>query len=188
MDSKTFFQNTARIFTSEYADGNGVLMGEYLITTAHVLDGSSTFEVWIEDKHFTIKTNTAVFFQPPQTNEDGEFLDLAIYKLKDVQSSLKFYEGDVNGEDLTCTAWKHTVNSITKKEDWVPFQTDAMFLERKGNFIECMMSDLLIQGYSGCPLLVKGKLMGILYGSGDEGRTCFFLSGDVIKTVLSGLT
>ena len=188
MDNKTILQNTARIFTSEYADGNGVLMGEYLITVAHILDGSYTFEVWIEDKHFTIETDTAVFFQTPQTNEDGEFLDLAIYKIKDSKSSLKFYEGDVNGADLTCTAWKHTVNSITKKEDWVPFQTDAMFLERKGNFIECMMSDPLIQGYSGCPLLVKGKLMGILYGSGDEGRTCFFLSGDVIKTVLSGLS
>ena len=188
MDSKTFLQNTARIFTSEYSDGNGVLMGEYLITTAHVLDGSSTFEVWIEDKHFTIETDTAVLFQPPQTNEDGEFLDLAIYKLKDVQSSLKFYEGDVNVADLTCTAWKHTVNSKTREENWLTFQTDAMFIDRKGNFIECMMSDPLIQGYSGCPLFANGELSGILYGSGDEGRTCFFLSGDVIKTVLSGLS
>ena len=188
MANKTVLQNTARIFTSEYADGNGVLLGENLITTAHVLDGSNTFEVWIEDKHFTIETNTAVFFQPPQTNEDGDFLDLAIYKIKDSKSSLKFYEGDVNGADLTCVAWKHTVNSITKKENWLPFKTDAMYIDLKGNFIECMMSDLLIQGFSGCPLFAKGKLIGILYGSGDEGRTCFFLSGDVIKTVLSGLS
>lgn len=47
-----------------------------------------------------------------------------------------------------------------------------------------MMSDSLIQGYSGCPLLVKGNLMGVLYGSGDEGRTCFFLTGEIIKNII----
>ena len=36
---------------------------------------------------FTIETDTAVFFQSPQTNEEGNFLDLAIYKIKDSKSS-----------------------------------------------------------------------------------------------------
>lgn len=136
---------SVRIFTSEYTDGNGVLTGRCLITSAHVLDGTNTFEVWVEDKHFTIETDTAVFFQTPQTNEDGNFFDLAIYKLNDIKSSLKFYDGYMNNADLTCMAWRLTVNSKTKMENWLPFQTDAMFLERKGNFIECMMSDLQIK-------------------------------------------
>ena len=59
-----------------------------------------------------------------------------------------------------------------------------MFIDRKGNFIECMMSDPLIQGYSGCPLFASGEILGILYGSGDEGRTCFFLTGEIIKNIV----
>ena len=30
---------TARIFISEYVDGNGVVVGDYIRTAAHVLDG-----------------------------------------------------------------------------------------------------------------------------------------------------
>ena len=172
---------TARIFTSEYVDGNGVFVGNHLITAAHVLDGSKSFEVWVDDKYFRIETSSAIFFQTPETNESGNFLDLAIYTLDDIESPIGFYEGDLNEADIICMVWKHSVETTTKQEVWTPFETDAMYIGRKGNFIECMMSDPVIKGYSGCPLFSDGKLVGTLYGSGDEGRTCFFLSGEAIN-------
>ena len=178
---------TARIFTSEYVDGNGVVVGDYLITPAHVLDGSKSFEVWVDDRYFKIDTQSSIFFKKPEPNEKGDFLDLAIYKLESIKSPIDFYEGDLSNASLTCLAWKHLVDFNTNKEVWNPFETEAMFIDQKGNFIECMMSYPLIQGYSGCPLFADGKLVGILYGSGDDGRTCFFLSGEAIKRIINSL-
>ena len=175
---------TARIFTSEYVDGNGVVVGDYLITTAHVLDGSKSFEVWVDDRYFKIDTQSSIFFKKPEPNEKGDFLVLAIYKLEDLQSPIRFFSGDLNDVDLKCIACRHSVDSNTHQEICVPFETDAMFIDKKGNFIECMMSDPLIQGYSGCPLFADGKLAGILYCSGDEGQTCFFLSSYAILPVV----
>ena len=175
---------TARIFTSEYVDGNGVVVGDYLITTAHVLDGSKSFEVWVDDRYFKINTQSSIFFKKPEPNEKGDFLDLAIYKLEGLQSPIRFFNGDLNDVDLKCIAWKHSVDTSINKDVWTPFETDAMFIDKKGNFIECMMSDPLIQGYSGCQLFADGKLAGILYGSGDEGRTCFFLSAEAILKII----
>lgn len=178
---------TTRIFTSDYVDGNGVLVGNYLITSSHILDGSESFEVWIEDKHFKIETNSYVFFQTPLPNECGDFLDLSIYKISDVHSPVEFFDGELNDVDLRCLSWKHTVDSKTNQEHWTPFETDGVFLNKKGNFIECMMYDPLVQGFSGCPIFTDGKLVGILYGSGDGGRTCFFLSGRIIRSKVSKL-
>ena len=175
---------TARIFTSEYSDGNGVVIGNYLITAAHVLGGSSSFKVWVDDKYFRIETSSVIFSQRPETNESGDFLDLAIYKLDDIESPVGFYEGDLNEADIICMAWKHSVETTTNQEVWTPFETDAMFIDRKGNFIEYMMSDPLIQGFSSCPLFADGNLVGNLYGSGDEERTCFFLSDTIIKNIV----
>ena len=122
-DCKRF---TARIFTSEYVDGNGVVIGDYLITAAHVLDGSKSFEVWVNDRYFRIDTSSAVFFQTPVTNSTGEFLDLAIYKLYDIQSLIGFFEGDLSKADIICMAWEHSVDSKSRHEIWTPFETDAM--------------------------------------------------------------
>lgn len=178
---------TARIFTSEYVDGNGVVISDCLITAAHVLDGSRSFDVWVDNSSFKIETNSALFFQVPIPNEKGDFLDLAVYKLEDIQSPVGFFEGDLSEADINCMAWKHSVDSKTHQEVWTPFETDAMFIESKGNFIECMMSDPLVQGYSGCLLFADDKLVGTLYGSGDDGRTCFFLSYEAIKKFIDTL-
>ena len=175
---------TARIFTSEYSDGNGVVIGNYLITQAHVLEGSSSFEVWVDDKYFRIETSSAIFFQTPKRNESGDFLDLAIYKLDNVVSSIGFYEGDLSEADIICMAWKHSVDVTTNQEIWTPFETVAMFIDRKGNFIECMMSDPIIKDYSRCPSFSDGKLVGTLYVNGDEGRICFFMPGKIIKNIV----
>lgn len=115
------------------------------------------------------------------TNGNGDFLDIAKYKLDDIESPIGLYEGDLNEADIICIAWKHSVEATTNQKGWTPFETDAMYIGRNGNFIECMMSDPLIQGYRGCPLFLKGKRVGTLYGSGDEGLTCFFLSDEAIK-------
>lgn len=176
---------TFRIFTSEYVDGNGVVVGDYLITTAHVLDGSKSFEVWVDDRYFKIDTQSSIFFKKPEPNEKGNFIDLAIYKLESIKSPIIFYGGDLSEGEMTCMAWTHRIDAKTRQEIWIPFETDAMFIDKKGNFIECMMSDPLIQGYSGCPLFADGNLAGILYGSGDDGRTCFFLSGEAIKRIIN---
>ena len=178
---------TAKIFTSEYVDGNGVVVGDYLITAAHILDGSKSFELWVDDRYLKVDTDSSLSFQTPVVNGEGNFLDLAIYKLEDLQSPIVFFNGDLNDVELKCIAWRHSVDTSTNKEVWTPFETDAMFIDKKGNFIECMMSDPLIQGYSGCPLFTNGNLVGILYGSGDEGRTCFFMSGQVIKRNIDSL-
>ena len=153
---------TARTFTSEYSDGNGVVIGNYLITAAHVLDGSSSFEVWVNERYFRIETSSAIFFQTPETNESGNFLYLAIYTLDDIESPIGFYDGDLNEADIICMAWKHSVETTSKQEVWTPFETDAMYIGRKENFIECMMSDPIIKDYSGCPLLSDGKNVGTL--------------------------
>ena len=178
---------TARIFTSEYVDGNGVVVGDYLITAAHVLDSSRSFEVWVDDKYFRIDTSSSIFFQMPVTNSAGDFLDLAIYRLKDIQSPISIFDGDLTEADINCMAWEHSVDSKSRQEIWTPFETDAMYIDHKGNFIKCMMSDPLVQGYSGCPLFADDKLVGTLYGSGDDGRTCFFLSYEAIKIILDTL-
>ena len=178
---------TARIFTSEYVDGNGVVIGDYFITAAHLLDGASSFEVWVDDKYFKIETDFALFFQVPTPNEKGDFLDHAVYKLEGIQSPVGFFEGDLNEADIICMAWEHSVDSKSRQEIWTPFETDAMYIDHKGNFIECMMSDPLVQGYSGCPMFANDKLVGTLYGSGDDGRTCFFLSYEAIKIILDTL-
>lgn len=178
---------TAKIFTSEYVDGNGVVVGDCLISAAHVLDGSKSFEVWVDDRYFKIETNSALFFQVPIPNEKGDFLDLAVYRLEGIQSPVGFFKGDLSEADIVCMAWEHSVDSKLRQEIWTPFETDAMYIDHKGNFIECMMSDPLIQGYSGCPLFADGKLVGTLYGSGDDGRTCFFLSLEAINKIIDTL-
>ena len=187
MDNKIFLQNTARIFTSEYADGNGVVVGDYLLTAAHILDGSKSFELWVDDRYLKVDTDSSLFFQTPVVNGEGNFLDLAIYKLEDLQSPIGFFNGDLNDVNLKCIAWRHSVDSNTHQEIWVPFETDAMYIDKKGNFIECMMSNPLVQGYSGCPLFADDKLVGTLYGSGDDGCTCYFLSYEAIKKFLDTL-
>ena len=32
-------------------------------------------------------------------------------------------------------AWKHSVETTTNQEVWTPFETDAMYISRNGNFI-----------------------------------------------------
>ena len=187
MTNIDLWKYTAKIFTSEYSDGNGVVVGDWLITAAHILDGSKSFEVWFDDKYFKIDTQSAVFFKTPQPNKSCDFIDLAIYKLEGIQSPIGFFKSELKDADLICMAWRHSVDSKMNREVWTPFKTDAMFLDKKGNFTECMMSDPLLQGYSGCPLFEDGDLAGILYGSGDDGRTCFFLSGEAIKIIIDTL-
>ena len=175
---------TARIFTSEYADGNGVIVGNRLITAAHVLENSTSFELSFGDYFFRLPTKSAKFFQLPEPREDGKFLDLAVFDLEDsFNSPISFFDGDIDEADFVCYAWRHT--SDNNIESWKPFETDAMPFAEHGNFIECMMSEPLIPGFSGCPIFADGKLVGILHGSGDEGRSCFFLKINVVNKYLS---
>ena len=172
---------TARIFTSEYADGNGVIVGSRLITAAHVLENSISFELSFGEHFFRLPTKSAKVFQLPEPREDGKFFDLAIFELEDTfNSPISFFDGDIDEADVVCYAWRHT--SDNNIESWKPFETDAMPFAEHGNFIECMMSEPLIPGFSGCPIFADGKLAGILHGSGDEGRTCFFLTAEAIKS------
>ena len=177
-----------------YSDGNGVVVGDMLITAGHVVNKGDVLHVNINGDAYSLDSNDAIVCLVEKSNEEGLFNDCAVYKLN------RHYNDPIienfiptAGDVLQSVSYKHTVTKETTdgigffgtqyNERYELCTSRATVVDIVGNFIICEMEEPLEEGRSGSPLICGDKVVGILHG-GIEGKTCIFQSMASIQQAL----
>lgn len=172
--------------TVGYSDGNGVVVGDLLITVGHVVNKGDSIHLTIKGDAYSFDKNDAIVCLEEKSNEEGLFNDYAVYKLNNSYNHLTIenYIPTI-GDILQSVSYKHIVEKqITGcvgflgtqyKESYKLCTSRATVVDIIGNFIICEMEEPLEEGRSGSPLIRGDKVVGILHG-GIEGKICVFQS------------
>ena len=172
--------------TSGCYAGNGVVVGDLLITAGHVVNKDGTIHITIKGDAYSLNRNDAIVCLEEKSNEEGLFNDCAVYKLNNRYNHLTIenYIPTV-GEVLQSVSYKHIVEmqatdcigffGTQYKESYELCTSRATIVDIIGNFIICEMDEPLEEGRSGSPLICGDKVVGILHG-GIEGKMCIFQS------------
>ncbi|MBR3911838.1 MAG: trypsin-like serine protease [Alistipes sp.] len=167
-------------------DGNGVVVGDLLMTAGHVVNKGDTIHINIKGDTYSLNKNDAIVCLEEKSNEEGLFNDCAVYKLNNRYNHLTIenYIPTV-GDILQSVSYKHIVEKQTAdcvgfwgtqyKESYELCTLRATVVDIIGNFIICEMNEPLEEGRSGSPLICGDKVVGILHG-GIEGKICVFQS------------
>ena len=170
--------------TAGYSDGNGVVVGNLLITAGHVANAGDTIHTSIKGDVYSLDKNNAIICLEEKSNKEGLFNDCAVYKLNNSYNHLTIenYIPTV-GDVLQSVSYKHIVEKQTagcvgifgtqNKESYELCTSQATVVDIIGNFIICEMDKHLEKGRSGSPLICGDKVVGILHG-GKEGKMCAF--------------
>lgn len=181
--------------------GNGVLVGNYFITAAHVIEEAQKAYVTIEGKRYELTNESAFVFKTDNENRyDG--YDIAIFKFDDIEPSPLVLSDIMPSEniELTSICYNHTsIGAISKSnfslsknvEKWVLVRDVGRIIAQYGNYIECQLNGELKEGNSGCPILYENSVVGILNGDKDNktsSETVLFLSSQAIISLLKDLS
>lgn len=175
------------IRTSDYTYGNGVVVGNKLITAGHVVTSCKSFHA----DHNYFETKDALILENQNVNETGEYYDVAVFNYSDGYDDLTLSELLPSiGEELVSYSLKRRMTKEGSDIFAKIVDTDELYISKAivreiiGNFIFCDMSDTLEEGRSGSPLIKDGKVYGILHG-GVDGSPCAFLSSVAIKEYIT---
>jgi len=180
--------------------GNGILIGNYFFTAAHVIEKAVKSYVTIEDKTQELTKDTALVLK---TNEERRWdgYDLAIYRFDDIiPSPLTLYDKLPTNDIIINCGFYNRKSSIMNKSNVFssPIEEEYVFtflngkaIHIYGNFIECKLNGKVRTGNSGCPIIYGTSVVGILYGDKDEkdsSETALFLSSKAIIRLLDELS
>lgn len=182
--------NIAHIVTNTIEMGNGVYIGDKLLTAAHVITKSNDFTA----RSIIYQSNSAFSFNDTDywykkvlrilslCKFGWDFDDFAIYK---VDGSISPYTLSPDIPQISETLDTYSVKQEQEKTDktniflnstiYVTHVDKAKVLYIRGNYIFCEMDGMLEKGRSGCPLIKDNKVYGILRG-GDDKKICWFQS------------
>ena len=188
--SKELREGIVYIFTNKNNAGNGVVVGNKLLTVAHVVTHSDNFSI---DRNNSLLSKSAICFR--ETNYwyksffcrlsllryGWNYDDFALYEVNGYQSPFTLSPNLPLVDDILETySLKEEVvrqsNNIFYNESHIVVHKDyARVLYIRGNFIFCEMNGMLEKGRSGCPLIKGNEVYGILRG-GDDKKICWFQS------------
>ena len=199
-NTNTPHQDIAYLFTNTNMEGNGVFIGNALITSAHIVSHSNTFSVGgknyltmtakcYKDNDYWYKKILRILtlnkfgwnyddFAIYGTNSTSPFTLSHSYPL--VDDILETYS--LNNEVEQQSGVKsNSVFSFVNNRHLVMHIDTARVLYVRGNYIFCKMNGMLGKGRSGCPLMKNHIVYGILRG-GDDKNICWFQSSvSIIK-------
>ncbi len=178
--------------------GSGVLIGSLFITAGHVVEGCSNPSVYINGTSHSLCIHNALFLYS-NPNHRSDMCDLAIFKLKGVESPLSFAEY-VPTKDKELVSFSHKDISIIEncnyagvfgsicREEKELVQITGKVIAYYDKYFECEMDEKLCGGRSGSPLFDNSHhLVGILCGDKDHkesSNTVLYLSSKAIKELL----
>lgn len=176
------------IQNENYVEGCGFLIGEYFITSGHVIEKSEAPFIIIEGKK--IQLSEPLFFEA--NLNDSTSYDLAIFSISTLRNnSLELFEGDiVEGMELTSYSYKRNESGY----DLIKCEA-IVGSHEEGNYFSALTSMDLRSGSSGSPVLIGNKVVGIMTkGNNDDYdnpinshlpiNLCMFLSfGHIIKSL-----
>lgn len=198
MDSYIAYINTDYYYVGnekQYDEGNGVFIGDKLITAAHVIVNTEGFRVKGKD----YQKSSAICNRLTYTNCKNRIRVLSNNRLGWNYDDFSLFEGNGSSSPLTLSPYLPLVNEELKaysikyeivqhssnnnnsifgkttEQRFIPFESTAKVLYIRGNFIFCEMNGMLEKGRSGCPLIKNNKVFGILRG-GDGEKICWFQS------------
>lgn len=188
MEKKIIAKYLKPIWTQSYNYGNGIVIGNKLLTAAHVLKDSDCF--YIGNQKYNL--DDAIVNQCDTIRTDGLYYDFAVFETQEYNHDLELaIDLPLIGDGLTSYSYKHIVIKVEGsgifaqiKETEELHISKAIVREIIGNFIVCEMSEPLEKGRSGSPLIKDGKVYGILHG-GHAGNPCVFLSSQAINQLMS---
>lgn len=172
--------------TVGYSDGNGVVVGDLLITAGHIVNNGSIMHISINGDAYSLDKNDAIICLEEKLNKDGLFNDCAVYKLGYCYNNLTLKDFVPSiGDVLQSVSYKHIVEKQTTgsvgilgmlyQESYELCTSRATVIDIIGNFIICEMEEYLEEGRSGSPIFCGGNVVGILHG-GIDGKICVFQS------------
>ena len=171
-------------------DGCGVLVGDLLVTAAHVVNECDS-RLFIGGKKICLRKEEALLLKYKQV-EDGA--DVAVFRLSGYKSPIEF-DDSLPEKDmlLECLSLEYNVEGglrmgrVTLNKSEKPYrllQCQATIEEIAGNFFQCKTSVVLKPGSSGSPVFRNGKLFGILHGGREGTDLCVFQSSSSILSLI----
>lgn len=174
------------IQNENYVEGCGFLIGEYFITSGHVIEKSENPFITIEGKKMQL--SAPLFFKANLNNSTS--YDLAIFSIPaHKNNSLELFEGEIEeGMEFTSYSYKRSESGY----DLIKCEAIAGSY-KEGNYFSALTSMNLKSGSSGSPVLIRNKVVGIMTkGNNDDYdkpinsnipiNLCMFLQfGHIIK-------
>lgn len=123
------------------------------------------------------------------TSYEGK--DIAVFKLDNTKSPLKFSEKDSGiNQKLHSISYQHCARKSSddifpKNDEYFDLIECEAFVElERGNYFQCKMDAVLKKGSSGSVLLDGDKVVGILHGGMPGKLICDFIKISVIKRLI----
>lgn|GEM_PF-919170 len=168
-------------------NGNGVLVGDLLITAGHVVKKGSDHTFRFNDHIFKLKDLEEIFISTAKENYE---YDLAVYKISGINSP------------LTLSPKKPEINHILTSKSYSMgkgyIACDATVIdtsEESGLYYGVETSVSLKEGSSGSPLFDGNQVFGIIVaGNNDKNEkvnpelslnTCYVLSSSAINEIIN---
>jgi V8-like Glu-specific endopeptidase len=178
--------------------GNGVIVGKYLITAAHVAQSEheevnySELCFWFEGQPYPVSDKDIVFDGRGKEDENGVHKDLIVYKLDEFEGNFVCNEEEIN-EGLTLFSYPYN-----KYDESVKFSggncsivSKEVRSGRDNNEIwkNCFKVNYpwrIGPGNSGSPVFVKNVIYGILIEKYEKGDGAYgkVLDARYIKSVI----
>ena len=174
------------VFNTNYSEGVGFFVDDYLITAGHVICDGRPFIVYDREKHFLSNEEALLLktLDEKSTFEDG--LDIAVFRFNGIRSPLTLSYTRINvGVQLNSRSFfrhysEEFGDALSLEE------TPGHVMEVMGNFFKCDLDRVLRAGSSGSPIFYNNEIAGILCGNSrfDPENRILYLSGYVINELL----
>ncbi len=183
------------------ADGNGLIVGNYLITAGHVIHMGGNNDILsfrFKGKEYSLNKNNYIeYFYCPQEECAADKYDIYVYDLKGIIENLDSpltlsKENPTSGDILQSISCKE--RAIIPENRNLPigrkvFNISANVFEIEGNYFRCQMEEPLHPEQSGSPVVKGNVVMGLLYGGINHdkyhGKECLFQSAKSIIELLN---
>lgn len=183
------------------ADGNGLIVGNLLITAGHIIHmggNSDILSFRFKGKEYSLNKNNYIeYFYCPQEECAADKHDIYIFDLtgiiENIDSPLILSDGNpISGDILQSISCKE--RSVIPENRNQPIGRKELIISAKvfeieGNYFRCQMKEPLHPEQSGSPVVKGNVVMGILYGGiehdKDHGKECLFQSAKSIFELLN---
>jgi hypothetical protein len=139
----------------EFCVGNGILVEHYLVTAAHVAISAGRLNFTHEGKQYHLDLENAIFIKDIKTQE--EICDLAIFDI---------------GENLSPLCFADDIPAVSNEYQSISFRPSDRKLISCHVVLDSIVHKAMLcktdvelrEGSSGSPLILNGKVYGILIG------------------------